>query len=443
MRQFSFIFRIVEAIEIQLPRKLDIKALSAILNVSRWHLQHEFKRFTGMSVGRYYRLRLLTLAISEVANSNQRILDIALDFGFESQEAFYRVVRQTFEVSPKNFRRNRALAKFIGIPPIDIFYLEFFQRVEKDAPMEVIFSSCELMGVYRNFSSVFFEPQDVSTGVKELWDNFSQTTCHWPHENRQYFTLEYRNNCSGRSGQFQMLATCDGEEETTVYPLAKIHISERKMWKFTLPNEQFIPALFVFLHRVFCPQNKLVLCRLPFIWQLGEQGQLQFWVELKPSQALNVLPPSVQYLDESVMLKPRLFGELSAQAIPEHLVQKSQRLEYVLDRYQALLPIINAGKQHLLIGRTTEHDYTPQHDFQVNLFTEGGARSMCLEEGKYLKCGLIGSLREIGEDLDSVYFSHLSESRYFLRQGFEWITCAEKRSGEEWYIELLIPVAKR
>jgi len=445
MRQFSFIYRIVEAIETQLPRKLDISALSAILNVSRWHLQHEFKRFTGMSVGRYYRLRLLTQAIGDVASSDKRIIDIALDFGFESQEAFYRAVKQSFEVSPKNFRRTPALAKMIGIPPINVHYLEFFQIVEQEPPTEVFFPARDLMGVSRNFASVFFDQKEVSDGVALLWERFSHETCHWLHENRQYFTLEYRNNCSGRSGQFQMLATCDGTEQATAHPLAKVSISKRKMWQFTLPNEEFIPALFVYFNQVFCQQHKLTLRRLPFIWQLDEQGKLRFWVELKQAEARLALPSSVKFLDESMTLKPRLVGVLNMQTIPSHLVQKGQRLDYVLDRYQDLLPVINAGKQHLLIGRPSDYDYTPQHDFQVNLFAEGegGARSIGIEEGKYLKCALSGGLQKIGEDLDSVYFSYLNESRYFLRQGFEWITYAEQRANDEWYIELLIPVAKR
>ncbi|NOH97496.1 helix-turn-helix domain-containing protein [Vibrio sp. 99-70-13A1] len=444
MRQFPFIFRILEAVEIQLPKKLDVDALSLILKVSRWHLQHEFKRFTGISVGRYYRLRLLTLAIEAIAHSDHRIIDIALDFGFESQEAFYRAVKQAFNVSPKHFKRDPTLAKLVGIPKIDSTYLQFFQAMLASPPKEEMFESQELVGVQQNFSSVFFNSQTLSTKVTQLWDSFNEATYEWRHEGRQYYVLEYRNNCSGRSGQFQMLAVCDGDEEPSNEPLANIELTARTMWRFSLPNSMYISALFIYLHHVYCYQHKLTLNRLPYVWKLEPSGSLQFRVELKPTLELIDLPSSIHHLGKDLTLKPEQSGCLDIDTIPGNLVQKSQRLAYILEKYSDCLSAVNTGQVQLLIGRADSDGYTTSHDYQVSRFIEEKSdRAVKVEAGKYLKCVLIGTLANIGESLDSLYYSHLTESRYVLVQGFEWITCAEERSNHEWYIELLIPVAKR
>ena len=444
MRQFPFIFRILEAVEIQLPKKLDVDALSFMLKVSRWHLQHEFKRFTGISVGRYYRLRLLTLAIEAIAHSDHRIIDIALDFGFESQEAFYRAVKQAFNVSPKHFKRDPTLAKLVGLPEIDANYLQFFQAMLASPPKEEMFESQQFVGVQQNFSSVFFNPQTLSTKVAQLWDSFNEATHEWRHEGRQYYVLEYRNNCSGRSGQFQMLAVCDGDEEPSNQPLASIELTARTMWRFSLPSGMYISALFIYLHHVYCYQHKLTLNRLPYVWQLDKTGSLQFLVELKPTLKLTEFPASIVHLDKDVTLKPEQSGYVESHTIPGNLVQKSQRLAYILEKYSDCLSAVNTGQVQLLIGRADSDGYTTSHDYQVSRFIEEKSdRAVNVAAGKYLKCILIGTLANIGESLDSLYYSHLMESRYVLVQGFEWITCAEERSNHEWYIELLIPVAKR
>ncbi|WP_070970215.1 helix-turn-helix transcriptional regulator [Vibrio sonorensis] len=443
MRQYSFIFRIVDAIEQRLPRKLDLEELSNTLNVSRWHLQHEFKRFTGISVGRYYRLRLLTLAIEQVSNSDQRIIDIALDFGFESQEALYRAIRSNFEVSPKHFRRNPILAKYVSFPPLDLRYLDYYQMTLEHPPKEVVFPEKHLVGVSGNFKSIFFDEESIHDGVDELWQVFNNATCHWDHSQRNYYTLEYRNNCSYRSGEFQMMSMCDGAEEASEYKLSKVDISQRKMWHFVFPNRDYIQALFVYLNQVFTFQNKLSLNRLPYIWSLDEDGSMNFWAELKPASGFDCLPASIVCLDTQSFTLDHQIGQAIPYQIPNHLVVKSQRIAYLLELFDDRLDKVNQGSECLLIGGVSDQKYTPKHDYRVQHLIKTAEGNTNIGGGDYLKCVMKGSIEQIGEDLDSLYYSYLSESKYYLRQGFEWITYAKRIVGQEWHIELLIPVSKR
>ncbi len=59
----------------------------------------------GMSLRDYLRLRKLAYALIEVRDSHRRMLDIALDYGFSSQEAFTRAFRRTYGVPPAAYRR--------------------------------------------------------------------------------------------------------------------------------------------------------------------------------------------------------------------------------------------------------------------------------------------------------------------------------------------------
>ncbi|WP_159657224.1 helix-turn-helix domain-containing protein [Vibrio atypicus] len=443
MRQFSFIYRIVETVETRLPCKLNINAIATTLNVSRWHLQHEFKRYTGIPLGRYYRLRLLTLAIDALASSERNVLDIALEHGFESQEALYRAVRQNFLVSPKHFKRNPTLAKFFGVPPIDSIYLSFFQRMQSCPPEEVTFPADTFFGVVSNFSSVFFDEKETGFKVEQMWQTFAEATSGWQHQDRRYYALEYRNNCSVSSGQFQMLAVCNGEQEGSLQPLARIELSQRKMWRFNLSHNPPLKALFVYLNQVFCIPRKLTLKRLPYIWQLDENGNLLFWVELRPFSKASSLPDSIQHLSRSPLSNQTLSGRIETVEIPAVCVEKSQRLAFVLNHFKIALPAVNAGAEQLMIGRLQSSDYSPDHDYQVSRFTIESGGSTHIKSGMVLKCVLQGCLSQIGEDLDSLYYSYLHEVGFVVRKGLEWIVCAEEQPGQVWYIELLIPVIKR
>ncbi len=84
------------------------------MRLSRSNLQHQFKNKTGLTISQYQSRRLLSLAAGEIANTDRRILDIALDYGFESQEAFARAFKRFAWVAPKTCVSNR-----FGLPALN------------------------------------------------------------------------------------------------------------------------------------------------------------------------------------------------------------------------------------------------------------------------------------------------------------------------------------
>ena len=56
----------------------------------------------------YVRKRRLTEAGKALLHSNQRILDIALDWQYDSQEAFTRAFKRAYGVPPGTFRRRKS-----------------------------------------------------------------------------------------------------------------------------------------------------------------------------------------------------------------------------------------------------------------------------------------------------------------------------------------------
>ena len=78
---------IVEWID-NLHQPLRIDDIARHAGYSKWHLQRLFLQYKGESLGRYIRERKLLLAARDLRDTDQRVYDICLKYGFDSQQTF-------------------------------------------------------------------------------------------------------------------------------------------------------------------------------------------------------------------------------------------------------------------------------------------------------------------------------------------------------------------
>lgn len=101
--------RIVDEIDKRILQHSDetltLRALSRELGYSEFHTTRKFKEISGMSFRDYLRLRKLAFALIEVRDSQKNFLEIALDYGFSSHEAFTRAFKKTYGVTPGEYRK--------------------------------------------------------------------------------------------------------------------------------------------------------------------------------------------------------------------------------------------------------------------------------------------------------------------------------------------------
>lgn len=99
--------RVLDYIEKHLYEDLSVERLSRVANFSKFHFHRQFTRFCGVGVGRYIQLIRLKAASQQLVRQRQRkIIDIALDAGFETPESFSRAFKQVFGQTPTSFRRH-------------------------------------------------------------------------------------------------------------------------------------------------------------------------------------------------------------------------------------------------------------------------------------------------------------------------------------------------
>ena len=98
--------KVIEYIGKHLDEKLTLTQLSNIACFSRYHFHRLFTAYTGLSLQQYIRwLRLKRAAHQLIIDKDLSIINIAIDAGFESHEAFSRAFKQTCGMSPSEFRR--------------------------------------------------------------------------------------------------------------------------------------------------------------------------------------------------------------------------------------------------------------------------------------------------------------------------------------------------
>lgn len=97
--------RVLQHIERNIARPLELAELARVANFSAFHFHRLFAAWTGERVGDYVRRRRLEMAATRLVTQPAcSILEVALSVGFGSSEAFSRSFKLRFAQSPSAWR---------------------------------------------------------------------------------------------------------------------------------------------------------------------------------------------------------------------------------------------------------------------------------------------------------------------------------------------------
>ncbi|MGF1685021.1 helix-turn-helix domain-containing protein [Photobacterium minamisatsumaniensis] len=103
--QLTRIERVLDYIHTHIDQPLSVELLAKKSCWSRWQLQRVFLSETNQTVAHYVRELKLSLAAELLLSGNERIVDIALNCGFNSEVSFTRAFKQLFNCSPSAYRK--------------------------------------------------------------------------------------------------------------------------------------------------------------------------------------------------------------------------------------------------------------------------------------------------------------------------------------------------
>lgn len=97
--------KVLEHIDAHLDEELSLEVLSALSSFSKYHFHRQFSELFGLGVHKYVQLVRLRRASRQLAfRSELRVIDIALESGYESPEAFARAFKKAVGQTPSEFR---------------------------------------------------------------------------------------------------------------------------------------------------------------------------------------------------------------------------------------------------------------------------------------------------------------------------------------------------
>ncbi|EKF75985.1 AraC family transcriptional regulator [Alcanivorax hongdengensis A-11-3] len=101
--------KVFDYINEHLDEPLSLERLSRVANFSKFHFHRQFSLYAGISAARYIQLMRLRRASYRLAFEDEtRVIQIALEAGFENPESFSRAFKQAFGQTPTQFREDAA-----------------------------------------------------------------------------------------------------------------------------------------------------------------------------------------------------------------------------------------------------------------------------------------------------------------------------------------------
>jgi len=164
----------ISYIEDHLDSEINFNEAAKIAFCSVYHFQRFFSFIAEIPLSEYIRRRRLTLAAFELQNTNAKVIDVALKFGYESPEAFARAFKSMHGIVPTAAKDYGAQLKAY---PCITFHIsikgdvEMNYRIEQKAALEMFGLKTEVSTVdNENFITVpkFWETCRVDGSMDKI-----------------------------------------------------------------------------------------------------------------------------------------------------------------------------------------------------------------------------------------------------------------------------------
>ncbi|MGE6717473.1 helix-turn-helix transcriptional regulator [Peribacillus frigoritolerans] len=105
MRYSPIIQKTIEYIENSLQAELSLENIARFAGFSKFHYHRIFHKEVGVTVSEYIRYRRIANAANMLLYTDEKIIDIALYYRFETQESFTRSFKKYYDLPPGQYRK--------------------------------------------------------------------------------------------------------------------------------------------------------------------------------------------------------------------------------------------------------------------------------------------------------------------------------------------------
>lgn len=97
--------RAIDYVETNITEEIDFEAAAKEAHFSSFHFQRVFGILCGFSLGEYIHMRRLSLAGEELSAGEAKIIDVALKYGYDTPESFFRAFTRFHGITPSEVKR--------------------------------------------------------------------------------------------------------------------------------------------------------------------------------------------------------------------------------------------------------------------------------------------------------------------------------------------------
>lgn len=202
MEWMESISRAIGYIEENITNEITIEKIASYALISPYYFQKGFSLLCGFTVGEYIRQRKLTLAGADLLSTDEKIIQIALKYGYDSPDSFTKAFTRFHGVTPTAVRREGAVVK--SFAPLKISftlkggYIMDYKIVDKEA--------FTVWGVAAKFPY-----EDAKTEIPKFWGKYFQTggektVCGM-------YGINSDESMSGREFEYMIADDYDGSKE--------------------------------------------------------------------------------------------------------------------------------------------------------------------------------------------------------------------------------------
>ena len=157
----------IHYIEENLLDELKVDDIAKQANSSMFHFQRTFAILTDMTIADYIRRRRLTIAAHELLNSDIKIIDLSLKYGYDTPESFTKAFRKQHGVTPSDARKKKGKLQSYNRLVIQVT-LKGADPVKYRIEEREIF---QVVGIKRTYSC---KSEENTKGIPVFWQDVNK-----------------------------------------------------------------------------------------------------------------------------------------------------------------------------------------------------------------------------------------------------------------------------
>ena len=176
---------------------LSLDELTQVSGLNRFALIRLFSRLCGMTPMEYARLRRLAGSIPQLMRGD-RIIDIALNAGFEHEQSYIRAFRDAYRMTPARFRRQDKPVPIVEVPQLTGFTVSSSGMLGK--PILLARPAFSISGTVRhyNYADNLLDGTPLIEGIASLSNGSYTAACRISPKNQFTHLYLIEEDVSGK-----------------------------------------------------------------------------------------------------------------------------------------------------------------------------------------------------------------------------------------------------